>query len=149
MLVIVDLDGVLVDYGASSREAAVRAAGAYFEEVCGVVHGARLIQRRHTDAFKNAGGFEDDRDIVYAIVYTLLTSMPRMLRPRPPRSDVLRVADVRRAFAPMDIRLNALIGHSERDLSPTLIEINRRGGGIAGLERYFADGVMEHYMLHD
>lgn len=150
MLVIVDLDGVLVDYGVSSREAAVRAAGAYLEEVCGVANASRrLVQRRHTDAFKHAGGFEDDRDVIFAVLYTLLTSMPRMLRPSPPRTPPLRIAQVRKAFKVKDIRLHALIGHSERSLDPTLVEVNKRGGGVEGLKRHFADGVMEHYILHD
>ncbi|MBH24606.1 MAG: hypothetical protein CMH57_09170 [Myxococcales bacterium] len=148
MLVVVDLDGVIVDYGVSSREAAGRAAGAYLEEVCGVANASRLVQRRHTDAFKHAGGFVHDHDVTYAVLYTLLTSMPRMLRPLPPRTPPLRAREVLKAFRPKDIRLHALIGHSERSLDPTLIEINKRGGGIDGLKRFFADGVMEHYILH-
>ena len=147
MLVVLDLDGVVVDYGASSREAATRAAGAYFEDVIAIPNGARLSLRRHMDAFKAAGGFVDDRDLAYAFLYMMLTSMPRVLRPKPPRRPPRRIAEVRRAFQPMDIRLHALMGHSERSLEPTLVEINKRGGGLEALKRHFADGVMERYIL--
>lgn len=146
MLVMVELDGVLMDLGRSSRAAAAQAAATFLKDICKIDNGQMLVKAELLDAFKRHGGFSDDCDLAYAVVYYVLASLPPFMHPRARK--VYRASDITEGFRSANIPFNALIGHTERALEPTLTAIERQGGGLVGLRRAFPAGILEEYLLY-
>ncbi|MBI5159008.1 HAD-IA family hydrolase [Candidatus Micrarchaeota archaeon] len=72
--VVFDVDGVLVDVSGSYREAIVRTVNGYLNKVG--VRSKRMFSKPDVQAFKNAGGFNDDWNLTYAgVLYCLLNAL--------------------------------------------------------------------------
>jgi HAD superfamily phosphatase len=66
--VIFDMDGVLLDISQSIRRVNCLAVPFYLREVLGWPATDDLLTSADIELFKNAGGFNDDWDLTYAIV---------------------------------------------------------------------------------
>jgi len=66
--IIFDMDGVLLDITDSIRAAACLAVPYYLRTVLGWPASDELVTSPDVELFKNAGGFNDDIDLVYALV---------------------------------------------------------------------------------
>jgi phosphoglycolate phosphatase-like HAD superfamily hydrolase len=123
---------VLVESRNAQWRAAGLAAGAYLEEICCILDGARLVRDEHVAVFAEACDPPHPSGLSFAVVYFFLASLPAPLRP-PPQT-TFRTAEVVRAFRGLGLRYGELTGVSERRLGPLADEIGDRGGGLAGLK---------------
>lgn len=109
--VIFDIDGVLIDFSDSIRQVNLRSIPAYLRTLPGWTAPDDLLSSDDIEAFKRAGGFNDDWDLAYALALLFLH-----------KSRLHRSAD-------------AAALHR---LSPTVAEftdaIARRGGWLAAAE---------------
>lgn len=72
--IVFDVDGVLVDVSSSYREAIVQTVNGYLNKVG--VRSKRMFSKPDVQAFKNAGGFNDDWNLTYAgVLYCLLNAL--------------------------------------------------------------------------
>lgn len=145
-LLILDLGNVVVDESTSHIETARRAAGAYFEEICGIELGSRLITDDLLRAFAQLPGFDRHLALAFALVYHILAGLSPPLRPPPARKT--RAAQVRAAFKRLDLRFGMLLGLVERDISEELEAIRQAGGGVAGLLKATRHDSIEGHILH-
>ncbi len=145
-LLILDLGNVVVEESSSHLETARRAAGAYFEEICGIENARRLITPDLLYAFARLPGFERHLPLAFVLVYHILSSLAPTLRPPPARKT--RAAQVRAAFKRLDLRLGMLQGLVERNIDADLEAIAQAGGGIQGAIKARRHDSIEGYILH-
>lgn len=109
--VVFDMDGVLLDYTASIRQVNILSVPAYLRTLPGWTAPDDLLTGDDIEAFKRAGGFNDDWDLTFAAVLLYLFKSVRW-----------RTGDAA----------------ALHDLSPTVCEytdeIHARGGWLAGAE---------------
>lgn len=76
--IILDIDGVILDVTASFRLAISRTTQFYFEEYLKWPAGPTLVEPKETQAFKLAGGFNNDWELTYAVVLFYLARHQKM-----------------------------------------------------------------------
>jgi HAD superfamily hydrolase (TIGR01548 family) len=143
-LVIFDLDGTLVDVRDSYREAVRRTVQAYFGQVLGLRGNTALVSHRDIQAFKLAGGLNNDWDLSAALIRYLLSLLDTVPQVSHNVSSIHEAArTLRRAGSQLTLTLAELDKRS--DFEAMARELNQAGGGLAGLASLL--GSLEHPLL--
>ncbi len=129
-----DIDGVLIDVSQSYRQAIVDSVQYYFSNFIGLKLEKNLVSAGDTQAFKLAGGFNDDWELTYALVLCYLSKMLSV--------SGLEAADssVPEGFDPMVARLRELGESTEGcslavNLAQVAEKIKAEGGGPPAAEK--------------
>ncbi|MDI6799069.1 MAG: hypothetical protein QMD53_00045 [Actinomycetota bacterium] len=113
--IILDIDGVILNVTASFRRAICLTTQFYFEEYLKWPAGPTLIEPKETQAFKLAGGFNNDWELTYAVILFYLA-----------RSQVTGSKDL------------AILRGDGRPLIDFTKELKRLGGGLKTANRLIA-----------
>ncbi|HBY92569.1 MAG TPA: hypothetical protein DEP84_01180 [Chloroflexi bacterium] len=140
-LVIFDLDGTLVDVRSSYREAIRRTVQAYFGQVLGLRGNTPLVTHRDIQAFKLAGGLNNDWDMSAALIRYLLALLGEV---SPLLHQVTNTHEAARTLRRAGNRLKITLGElrSRADFETAADQLRQAGGGLAGLATLV--GTVEH-----
>lgn len=143
-LLIFDLDGTLIDVHNSYREAIRRTVQAYFGEVLGLRGSAHLVTHRDIQAFKLAGGLNNDWDMSAALIRYLLSLLDKSPRVS---HEVANTHEAARALRRAGERLTMTLPELRQraDFEGAAERLRQAGGGLAGLGKVL--GSVEHPLL--
>ncbi len=144
-LVLVDLEGILVDRAARTR-AVVEAAGIYLESACCIRDGRRLALDHHAERLRDGAGLSDPWELTAALILYFLSALSPALRPPPARAQ--RLAQVRAAFKELNLRYGELLAHGERDMEPFIDSVRERGQGYAAVLAALKQDTIAGQILH-
>lgn len=117
--IILDIDGVLINVAKSFRYATSLTVKFYFKKILGYKFKKNLINIKETELFKLAGGFNDDWDLTFAVVYYYLYKIEKYANQN---------------------SLDEL-----KELPPSLLEwtqdLKNRGGGLPAVNTYLSSNL--------
>lgn len=143
-LVVFDLDGTLIDVRNSYRETIRRTVQAYFGQVLGLRGNTALVTQRDIQAFKLAGGLNNDWDMSAALIRYLLSLLEKVPQVS---HDVANTHEAARALRRAGSRLKITMAELRRraNFEATAEKLREAGGGLGGLASLL--GSLEHPLL--
>ncbi len=128
---IFDMDGVLMDVSGSYREVIRRVPQVFLEQVCQLAPmDGELVSSEEVDAFKLAGGFNNDWECTAAVGAAFAAHFPQPLPSPPASGDMASYLKALGKWGPKQgVAVEELAGRA--DLAGLAEQVAEAGGGLA------------------
>lgn len=144
-IIIWDIDGVLVNVSESYRQVIIDTVQYYFSECVGISLSKPLVSPSDIQAFKLAGGFNDDWELTYAMVLCFLSKLIS-------ENNVLAIESAKMLeIDEMVAKLNELGSSCEKhsldvNLEEIASEVAKEGGGLSSLKNVLSKLFKESFV---